>query len=195
MTGRAALLLDRDGVLTVEDGYITRPDGLVLERGAADAVRLLNEAGVAAVLVSNQSGVARGLMTEDDLAAVHARLEEMLARTGARLDAAYYCPNHPDGQVERFSRDASCRKPETGMVDAAVRDLGIDPARSAMVGDQVTDVELAERVGIPCVLVRTGKGVEAAREARARGLAVAAVVSGVLEAARWMLSRLEEDGR
>ncbi len=193
MIERPALFIDRDGVLTVENSYITCPDALSLARGAGEAVRLLNDAGVLAVLVSNQSGVARGLMTEEDLANVHALLERLLAEAGARLDAAYYCPNHLDGTVARFSRDASCRKPETGMIDAAVRDLGIDLASSAMVGDQVTDVELAERAGIPCVLVETGKGPHAFEEAQVRGLPVAAMVPGVLEAARWAIERLGEE--
>ncbi len=191
MTGRPALFLDRDGVLTVEDSYITRPENLRLETGAAEAVRILNAAGVLAVVVSNQSGVARGLMSEQDMADVHARLEQLLAEGGARLDAAYYCPNHLDGTVERFSRDASCRKPQTGMIDAAVRDLDIDLSTSAMVGDQLTDAEFAERAGIPCVLVETGKGESSYKDARASGLPVAALVPGVLDAARWMVARLE----
>ena len=192
MTGRPALFLDRDGVLTVENSYITRPEDLKLAVGAAEAVRALNAAGVFAVVVSNQSGVARGFMTEQDMADVHARLEQLLGDDGARLDAAYYCPNHLEGTVERFSRDASCRKPQTGMIDAAVRDLGVDLSRSAMVGDQLTDVELAERAGIPCVLVETGKGATSFEEARAAGLPVAEFVPGVLDAARWMVARLEQ---
>jgi len=192
MTGRPALFLDRDGVLTVENSYITRPEDLRLETGAAEAVRILNAAGVLAVLVSNQSGVARGLMTEQDMADVHARLEQLLGDAGARLDAAYYCPNHLEGTVERFSRDASCRKPQTGMIDAAVRDLHLDLSRSAMVGDQLTDVELAERAGIPCVLVETGKGVISFDEAKAAGVPVVGIVAGVLDAAHWMVARLEQ---
>jgi len=191
MRGRPALFLDRDGVLTVENSYITRPEGLRLETGAAEAVRTLNAAGVLAVVVSNQSGVARGLMSEQDMADVHARLEQLLSEDGATLDAAYYCPNHLEGTVERFSRDASCRKPQTGMIDAAVRDLGIDLSASAMVGDQLTDAELAERAGIPCVLVETGKGQSSYKEAQASGLPVAVLVPGVLDAARWMVDRLE----
>ncbi len=191
MTGRPTLFLDRDGVLTVENSYVTRPEDLQLEAGAGEAVRALNAAGVLAVVVSNQSGVARGLMTEQDMADVHARLEQLLGEAGAKLDGAYYCPNHLEGTVERFSRDDSCRKPQTGMIDAAVRDLGIDLSRSAMVGDQLTDVELAERAGIPCVLVETGKGSISFEQARATGLPVAALVPGVLDAARWMVARLK----
>ena len=76
--GRPAVFLDRDGTVTVERGYVTRPEDLELIPGAGAAVRALNEAGLLAVLVSNQSGVARGLMSEEDLACVHRALEDLL---------------------------------------------------------------------------------------------------------------------
>ena len=42
---RPAAFLDRDGVLNVDHGYVHRLDQLDLIAGAAEAVRLLNEAG------------------------------------------------------------------------------------------------------------------------------------------------------
>jgi len=185
--GNAAAFLDRDGTITVERGYVTRPEDIELVAGAAAAIRELNEAGVLAVIVSNQAGVARGLMSEEDMAAVHATTESLLAAEGAVLDGAYYCPNHPDGAVERYARDTSCRKPAQGMFELAVRDLGIDPAMSTMVGDQVTDVEFANRAGIPAVLVMTGKGAEHLEKADELGLDVAVAVPNLAAAVRWIL--------
>lgn len=190
MGSRPAAFLDRDGTVTVENSYITRPEGIRLADGAGAAIRALNAAGVLAVIISNQSGVARGLMSEEDMAAVHAATESLLAAEGATLDGAYYCPNHVDGKVRRFTRDTSCRKPAVGMLELAVRDLDIDLDRSAMVGDQMTDVEFANRAGIPAVLVATGKGAEHLEKSRERGLLVAAHVPGIVEAVRWIL-----DGR
>lgn len=185
--GSAAAFLDRDGTITVERSYITRPEDIELVEGAAAAIRELNDAGILAVIVSNQSGVARGLMSEEDMAAVHAATESLLAAEGATLDGAYYCPNHSEGTVERYTRDTSCRKPAPGMFELAVRDLGIDPATSTMVGDQVTDVEFANRAGIPAVLVMTGKGAEHLEKARELGLAVAAAVPDLAAAVQWIL--------
>ena len=190
MRARPAAFLDRDGTITSERGYVTRPEDVALIAGAGAAVRALNEAGVLAVIVSNQSGVARGLMDEEDMAAVHAATEALLRAEGAVLDGAYYCPDHLEGVVERFTRDVSCRKPAPGMVERAVRDLDIDLAASTMVGDQVTDVALANGVGIPAVLVMTGKGESHLELARERGLSVAAQVPDLAAAVRWIL-----DGR
>jgi D-glycero-D-manno-heptose 1,7-bisphosphate phosphatase len=190
MGTRPAALLDRDGTITSERGYVTRPEDVALIDGAAAAIRELNEAGILAVIISNQSGVARGLMSEEDMAAVHAATESLLSAEGAQLSGAYYCPNHPDGTVERYTRDATCRKPALGMLELAVRDLDIDVAQSTMVGDQVTDVEFANRARIPAVLVMTGKGAAHLELARERGLSVAAQVSDLGAAVRWII-----DGR
>lgn len=167
---------------------MTRPADLKLIEGAGAAIRALNDAGVPAVLVSNQSGVARGLMSEDDLAVIHGALEKLLAEEGARLDAAYYCPNHLEGTDPRYNKDASCRKPSLGMLETAVRDLAIDVAGSMMVGDQVTDLEFAERAGMPGVLVATGKGARELAVARSRGISVAAFVPDVGRAVEWFMA-------
>jgi D-glycero-D-manno-heptose 1,7-bisphosphate phosphatase len=188
--GRPAVFLDRDGTITVERGYVTDPEDLELIEGAGPAIRSLNEAGFLVVVVSNQSGVARGLMTEDDLAAVHRALERLLAGHGARLDAAYYCPNHAAGVVERFTRDTSHRKPELGMLRDAVRDLGMDVTSSVMVGDQITDVEFALSAGMDVVVVETGKGAETVRTAAERGIEVTACLPDIAAAAEWIISRV-----
>ena len=190
MGTRPAALLDRDGTITSERGYVTRPEDVALIDGAGAAIRELNVAGILAVIISNQSGVARGLMSEEDMAAVHAATESLLAAEGAQLSGAYYCPNHPNGTLERYTRDATCRKPALGMLELAIRDLDIDVAQSTMVGDQVTDVEFANRAGIPAVLVMTGKGAAHLELARERGLSVAAQVSDLGAAVRWII-----DGR
>lgn len=187
MRRRPAVFLDRDGTITVERGHIVRPEELELVPGAAVAIAGLNRLGIPAVLVSNQSGVARGLMTEDDLARIHRRLEGLLAAEGASLDGAYYCPNLAGAAVERYARDLSCRKPATGMIERASRDLGVDVVASYMVGDQLTDIELAGNGGMKAVLVGTGKGADALEAVRERGLPLAHYAADLREAVTWIV--------
>jgi len=184
-----AVFLDRDGTIIEEVGYLDRPERVELFPWTIDAVRVLNRAGLAVVLVSNQSGVARGFFTEAVVDAVHQRMADLLNEGGARIDAYYYCPHHPDGKVPRYALPCDCRKPGRGLVDRAVQELGIDPAKSFVVGDRWLDVALGRAVGAQSVLVRTGYGASE-EDRRPADLAADAVVDNLIAATSWILGRL-----
>jgi len=145
---RPAAFLDRDGVLNVDHGYVYRLDALALIPGAAEAVRLLNEAGYLVIVVTNQSGVARGFYGEDDVARFNAALAQRLGAEGAHIDAFYHCPHHPQGTVARYAIACDCRKPKPGLLEQAARDFSIDRARSFLIGDRDGDSEAAAAFGI-----------------------------------------------
>ena len=150
--------MDRDGTISEEVGYVNHPSRYRVFPYSAEAVRLLNEAGWLAVLVTNQAGVARGYFTEDVITAVHGVLESELERDGARLDAIYYCAHHPTVGEPPYRLDCDCRKPRPGLVERAARDHDIDLARSWMVGDRYSDMELAHNAGTRAALVLSGYG-------------------------------------
>jgi D-glycero-D-manno-heptose 1,7-bisphosphate phosphatase len=131
---------------------------LVLYPWAAEAVRLINAAGLKVIVITNQSGVARGLYTEETLNAIHARMIEDLAREGARIDAVYYCPHHPEIGDARYRIACRCRKPQTAMLDAASKEHNIDLAGSYVVGDKPSDIQLAYNAGVRAALVLSGYG-------------------------------------
>jgi D-sedoheptulose 7-phosphate isomerase/D-glycero-D-manno-heptose 1,7-bisphosphate phosphatase len=145
--GRPGILLDRDGTIIVDHGYVGSVDRVEFIDGAAEAIASFNEAGVPVAVVTNQSGVARGLYGLDDVARVHAYITGHLAGYGARIDLFAYCPYHPDGVVEAFSRTSEDRKPRPGMATAAATALGLDLSRSWVVGDRPEDVGLAKSIG------------------------------------------------
>ncbi len=157
---RPAVFLDRDGTLNEDRGYVGFRRDFAWLPGAVEAVRRLNEAGLAVVVVTNQAGVARGFYTEDDVRRLHAEVAEDLAAAGARVDAFYYAPHHPEGVVAGYVERHPDRKPGTGMFERAIRDLGLDPARSFVVGDKESDVTPGRALGMTTVLVRTGYGRE-----------------------------------
>ena len=135
MSLRRAAFLDRDGTLIADAHYLRAPAGVHEVAGAADAVRALNEAGVAVVVVTNQSGIARGLLTEADYEAVDREVRRRFAARGAAIDASYHCPHHPD-----VTGSCLCRKPGTLLFERAARELGLDLGRSLFVGDRWRDV-------------------------------------------------------
>ena len=162
---RPAVFLDRDGTLNRElEGALARTNQLELLEGAARSAARLAAAGFALVVVSNQSAVARGWCGLDEVRTVNAELARSLAAAGAPLAGVYVCPHHPDAGPPPYRRVCACRKPAAGLLRRAARELGLDLARSWIVGDALRDLYAGRAVGARAVLVRTGKGErEAAR--------------------------------
>jgi D-glycero-D-manno-heptose 1,7-bisphosphate phosphatase len=183
-----AVFLDRDGTLIRDVGYLRRIDDLEILPKVPEALRLLREQGFKLVMVTNQSAVARGWLTEVELAEIHATLSDELARSGARLDAIYYCPHHPIEGAGVYKRQCTCRKPDSGMVERAAAELGVDPSASYVVGDQKTDVELARRIGATPVFIRRS----ASLTGDVRGIAAA---GDLWEAAGWIIEHAKQAAR
>jgi D-glycero-D-manno-heptose 1,7-bisphosphate phosphatase len=156
MSMNKAVFLDRDGTINEEVGYLTDIGMLRLIPGAGVAIKRLNQAGFKVVVVTNQAGVARGYFTESLVKEAHIRLEQLLLELGARLDGIYYCPHHPIEGNSPFTMECDCRKPGTGLIDRAARDMNIDIRNSYVVGDKWSDVELGQRAGSRTVLVKSG---------------------------------------
>ena len=150
---KPALFLDRDGVLAKEISYITSVENLHIFPYAAECIRQIHEKGYYAIVITNQSGVARGLFTEDTLRDMNTFLKEM---TG--VDAIYYCPHHPNGDVDEYRKICKCRKPEIGLLEQACTDFDIDMNRSYMIGDRAGDILTGQRAGIKTVLLESGYG-------------------------------------
>jgi len=112
------------------------------------ALKILAEAGWLNVIITNQSGIGRGYFSEIDYEAVN---EELFRQLGFRTEAAYFCPDTPEKKTRR-------RKPGTGMIEEASRDLGIDPAISWFVGDKTSDIACGKAAGCRTILVLTGYG-------------------------------------
>ena len=146
MADPKAIMLDRDGTLIEDPGYISRPEQVVWKDGAMAALTRLRDAGYLLFIVSNQSGVGRGFFTPRDLENVQRRIEADLARGGLKLDGVYYCPHGPDDGCD-------CRKPKTGMVLQAAREHGLDLGKSWMIGDKCSDVAAGRMAGMMTALV------------------------------------------
>ena len=145
--GQAGVLLDRDGTIIVDHGYVGTVDRVEFIAGSVEAIAALNEAGIPVVVVTNQAGVARGHYGIEDVQQVHKHMIAELARKGAHVDLWLFCPYHPDGIVEAFARASADRKPAPGMALAAAEALDLDLAASWVVGDSPADIGLARAVG------------------------------------------------
>ncbi len=145
------ILLDRDGTIIIDHGYVGSVDRVDFIDGAPEAIAAFNRAGLPVAIVTNQAGVARGYYGLDDVRLVHEYIAKRLAEHDAHIDLFLYCPYHPDGVVEAFARTSEDRKPGPGMAKAAANALGLDLAASWVVGDRPEDVGLAEAVGASAI--------------------------------------------
>ncbi len=154
---RHAVIFDRDGVLNVDSGYAFDPDKLEWMPGARAAVARVNRAGVVAVIATNQSGIGRGYYTEDQMHAFHEEMLRQLEASGGRIDRIYFAPHHEDAAEERYRvADHPLRKPNPGMLLAALSDFGVAPEDAIMIGDKESDMEAARRAGVEGFLYRGG---------------------------------------
>lgn len=159
MTQRRFVVLDRDGTVIVERHYLSAPDQVELIPGAGSGLRQLREAGLGLVLITNQSALGRGFFDESCLDAIHERMRELLRAEGVYLDGIYVCPHKPED-------NCLCRKPKTGLLDLAARELGFDRQASFVIGDKPCDIELGQRAGATTLLVLTGYGTQVSREGK-----------------------------
>jgi histidinol-phosphate phosphatase family protein len=150
---RPGILLDRDGTIIVDHGYIGSVDRVEFIEGSAEAIATFNRAAIPVAVVTNQSGVARGLYGIDDVTRVHSYIAERLAEDGAHVDLFIYCPYHPDGTVKAFARASDDRKPGPGMARAAQAALNLDLSSSWVVGDRPEDVGLAQAIGASAIYI------------------------------------------
>ncbi len=146
-----ALFLDRDGVINkrIPGSYVIHPNQFEFLPGALEAIQYLGTQFDKVLVATNQQGVDKGIFSEMALTRVHEHMLEAIKTAGGRIDKVYVCTklakdNPPD------------RKPNTGMGLQAKEDFPeIDFEQSVMVGDSVSDIEFAQRLGMQAILIAT----------------------------------------
>jgi len=136
-----ALFLDRDGIINVDHGYVYKIEDFEFTEGIFDLVKLFSDAGYLIFVVTNQSGIGRGYYSEEDYSTLTKWMIEKFNNKRITIEAVYHCPHAPEEKCH-------CRKPETGMIEEALKDYNIDLKHSWMIGDKQSDVDLSLNAGI-----------------------------------------------
>lgn len=164
-TPSPTLFIDRDGTLIEEppDEQVDSLDKLRFMPGVFAALLRLKGAGYRFVIVSNQDGLGTEAFPLSSFEAPQRFMMESFAAQGIEFDAVLVCPHlKSDG--------CGCRKPALGLVTPYLTEHPLDLAKSAVLGDRDTDLELAARLGIRGLTVRRHGLVDETWEAVARTL-------------------------
>jgi len=145
---RRGLILDRDGVINHDDGYVYRAAQCRFVDGIFTMTEAFARRGFALVIATNQSGIGRGLYGEADFASFMGWMRGEFDRRGVPIAAVYHCPDHPTGGIGGYRRENPWRKPGPGMMRQAAADLGLDLRRSWLVGDKAIDIAAGRAAGI-----------------------------------------------
>ncbi len=145
---RRALFLDRDGVINEDTAYVCRQENFTFIDGIFDLVASAKARGFLVVVITNQAGIGRGYYTEKDFHSLMKWVNSRFEAHGGTLDKIYFCPSHPEHGIGAYRRESPFRKPAPGMLQAAIRELDIDPSRSVLIGDKMTDIEAGRAAGI-----------------------------------------------
>jgi D,D-heptose 1,7-bisphosphate phosphatase len=155
-----AVFLDKDGTLIHDVPYNIDSEKIVLYEGVGESLLLLQDYGFKIIVVTNQPGVAYGYFEEKMLKTVFDSISGILLTYSVKIDDYYYCPHHPQGKVEYYTKNCLCRKPGAGLILQAAKDWNINLSQSWMIGDILNDTEAGNRAGCRSILIDNGNETE-----------------------------------
>ena len=150
-----AVFLDRDGVICKE--FMTKNvKDIKLLNKVPEAIKILKEKGFKLIVITNQPIIARGLASIKEIKNIHNQINNQINQIiKTKIDRFYFCPHHPNAEIEKYKKSCNCRKPFSGMILQAARDLDLDLKKSWMVGDRITDIIAGRNVGCKTIMVKS----------------------------------------
>lgn len=140
-----AVFLDRDGTINKEKHYLYKIEDFEFIPRCVEGLKKLQDLGYLIIIITNQSGIARGYYTEDDLNILNRWIVNELKKSNITISGIYYCPHHPEAEINKYRVNCSCRKPSLGLFFEAIKDFNIDLSLSYAIGDKIRDSAICEK--------------------------------------------------
>jgi UDP-N-acetylmuramoyl-tripeptide--D-alanyl-D-alanine ligase len=145
-----AVFLDRDGTINVDRDYVYDIKDLEFLPNAVRGLKRLQELGYILIIITNQSGIGRGYYSEENYKILMKEFYRRMREEGIEFAADYYCMHAPEEKCD-------CRKPNTLLIETAIKEHNIDIKKSYFIGDKTADILAGKRSGVKTILVLTGK--------------------------------------
>jgi len=159
ISNKPVIGLDRDGVINKDlETYVTKPSEFEPIEGSLEAIAKLRKNNYKIVIITNQGGIEKGIMKQEDVDLVHQKMFDLLGKAGCpNIDALYYSTSS--------RKDDMYAKPNTGMFKRCEKENPhIKFLGGYFVGDKMSDLKAAMKIGATPVLVRTGYGLKTEKE-------------------------------
>ncbi len=164
MLKNKALLLDRDGVINEDYGYVSTIDRFHFIEGIFDLCKLALDKGYMIIVLTNQSGIARGYYNLENFQRLNEWMVAQFDKQSIPIRHVYFCPHHPEGLQPAFTKECECRKPRAGLFYQAAADYNLDLSQSIAIGDKERDMKAAQTAGVGArILISTSPHCEAAQ--------------------------------
>jgi len=148
MKEKLVLFLDRDGVINEKRlDYVKDINELKFLPNIFNAIKKFNDMGFIIIVITNQSVVNRKIISEIQLKEIHDHMLKTMEKNSCKIIKIYYCPHHPDEKC-------NCRKPNTGMIEQAIKDFKIKIPNAILIGDSESDIEAATRMKIKSMKIQ-----------------------------------------
>ena len=147
---KKVLFIDRDGTLALEpENYqLDALDKLVFYPAVFQYLgRIAKELDYVLVMVTNQDGLGTDSFPEDTFWPTHDFIMTALKNEGINFSEVLIDKSLP-------ADNAPTRKPKTGMLSAYLNNADYDLENSFVIGDRVTDMELAANLGAKGILLQ-----------------------------------------
>lgn len=151
---RKALFIDRDGIINIDHGYVSKREDFEFSAGIFDLLHSFVQKHYLLYIVTNQSGIGRGYYTQEDFDRLTRWMLAQMQKRAISIEQVLFCPHAPQA-------NCACRKPNIGMLQGIRRDYTIDFSHSWMIGDKSSDIEFAQNAGLHSIYIGKERGTEA----------------------------------
>lgn len=142
---RPTIFLDRDGTINVDKHYLYKKEDFEFFPDTIFALKEFQKLGYQLIIVTNQSGIARGYYTIRDYKKLTRYYLRLLRKEGIKGVKVLFCPHHGSGKVKKFVKNCSCRKPQLGLFEKAIKKYKVDLNDCFAVGDKERDLAICVR--------------------------------------------------